>query len=298
MTDPFTQRVDVKGPAHRRVATAGERTATTMVVAESFSATPPSLGLGAALALLGGGSEARSRMEMQLGFKWQPELLGNVQSATWRARNSDEPWFTMQPMLLCGDEGVGRTHVARRLAQLATLPHAVFDLSGDLGTGHFRRRPRGPDLILPPPPVLAMAVSRCANPLVTVMGVDEADADAQRNLARMIDPETAGRWVDHATGSVVDLRQVSWMVQSRDPASVIPQLRRLFVPVELTWPARGDVPLHMVEVLAEAAFDAGLSDRVGERVDEGLQQLDRIGSHRSTARLYARANAWLVESFR
>ena len=286
MTDFFTRRVLLEDRDDRPGDGAGGVAAPTMVVAESFSAIPPLLGLGASLALLGGGTDARSRMEMQLGFTWQPDLLAHVRLASGRAGDADRRWFSMQPTLLCGDEGVGRTHVARRLAQLATLPHAVFHLPGGIGAELFRRQPRGPDVFLPPPPVLAMAASGCANPMISVTGIDEADAEAQRNLARMIDPETAGRWVDHATGSVVDLRQVSWMVQAKEPASVIPQLRRLLEPIELNWPARADVPLHMVEVIAEAALDAGRSDRVGERIGEGLQQLERIVSYRSTAQLY------------
>lgn len=268
-------------------------TAAAMIVAESLSSIPVPLGLALPLSLRGGDPEAQSRLHLGLGFCWQSQLLPSVHRAIRRSGDAASPWFTLPPLLVCGAAGVGRTHFARRLAQLAGLPHVGLDLSDPAGTEQLRQRPRGPDLVLPSLPVLAMAVSGCANPVISIAGLDGADLETQGELAKMIDPRTGARWVDFATRSTVDLRQISWIVQCRDPSMISPALLGLLSRVELHWPEPHELPLHLAEVLAEAAIDAGVIDRVEHRVAEGLIHLQRASGSRSTARLYESARHWV-----
>lgn len=275
----------------------GQITAESVLIAQGFGADAPSLGLAAALPLRGGGDRVRTRLTSELGFRWQAELRGVVESAVARSGIAGADWITLPPLLLCGPPGVGRTHFARRVAELAGLPHVGVAVGGALGVDQLRPSGCGPDLLLPSAPVLAMAVSRCANPVVNVFGVEALDAAGQAELARMINPETAGRWVDYACGAIVDLRHVNWMVQAREPGALEPCLVRLLQPVWLRFPEGADAALHLVEILAEAAIDLGVIDRVGSRASDGVEHLSRLRGKFSTARIYAFARQWLDEEF-
>ena len=264
-----------------------------VLVAQSFSTGLPPLGLDGALALRGGDPRARERLAFELGFGWQPAFRAVVEHAIVRSSGPDPTWFALPPLLLCGPSGVGRTHVARRVAELAGVPHVGLDLSGPGGAGQLRPSTRGPDLLIPSAPVLAMAVARCANPIISVFGAEMLDGEGQAELARMIDPSSAERWVDYACGATVDLRHVSWMIQGHEPGALAPSLLRLLHPVELQWPERHELPLHLAEVLAEAAIDLGVVERVGRRADEAITHLSRRHGPLATAPIYDAAQQWL-----
>lgn len=265
----------------------------TMTVAEGFTARQPRLGLGAPLALRGGEPEALRRLTLELGLGWQPQLRSMVDQAVVQARDERSPWFRLPPLLLTGEAGIGRTHAARRIAHAAGVPHAYLDFTDPAGVNQLRPRACGPDLTLPALPVLAMAIGGCANPIISVVGAEGLDRASLHEFAAMIDPVTAGRFIDHATGCIVDLRQVSWLVQCSDPREISSALSGLFVPVEMRWPQDDSLPLHLAEVLAEAAIDAGVIDQLGHQVADALTHLSRMCRRRSTAEIYEAARLWL-----
>lgn len=264
-----------------------------VLVAQGFASGSPALGLDVPLPLRGGDPQARERLTVDLGFGWQEEL----RTVLTRARLEGGDWLSLPPLLLCGPEGVGRTHVARRIAELAGVPHVSIAVGGALGIEQLRPSGCGPDLRFPSAPVLAIAVSRCANPIVSVSGADLLDASGQAELARMLDPATAERWVDYACAATVDLRHVNWMIQAHDPSALAPGLLRLVKPVLLRPPEGDDSPLHLVEVLAEAAIDKGVAYRLGALAEQGLAYLSRQHGARSTASIYAAAIRWLDAQF-
>jgi hypothetical protein len=261
----------------------------TMVVGTSFSSRPMGLGLDGELELRGCDKFALAQLQFAADVAPQPELAQIIRRALQTAQAAGRTWLRFGALLLEGTPGAGRTHLARRLAYLAGLPHAIFDLTEHGTFGSFRDAPQGPDLVLPCAPVVAMAATRCANPVITVLGVEGLDATAQVQLARMIDPDTAGRWVDHTLGGSVDLRQVSWLIQSHVPGQLVRELERLLHPVTLRPPTGADLAVHAAEVLAEAAIDANAPALAAEVVEHMLADLHHCHESRSTAHLYDRA---------
>ncbi len=268
-----------------------------VLVAQKFTSGPPALGLGVPLPLRGADPVARERLTTNLGFGWQAELRGVLDRAADRATLEGKDWLSLPALLLCGPKGIGRTHVARRIAELAGVPHVSVMVGGPFGIEQLQPTGCGPDLTLPSAPVLAIAVSQCANPVVTVSGIDTLDASGQDELARMLDPATGERWVDYSCRATVDLRHVNWIIQSHDPSALAPSLLRLVESVWLRPPEGSDVPLHLVEVLAEAAIDRGVVDRLGALAREGLAHLSRHRGTRATADIYAAAIQWLDAQF-
>lgn len=289
MTRDVSQRLRAPGVDVRALDAAGGSPTFSMVAAQSFSARPASMGLDAELSLDGGSDSDLRRIRRELGFGWQHELLAVVGGAVARAMSGEARWFTLPPMLLEGPAGVGRTHVARRLAQLAGVPHAMLDLSAPGAIEQLGQRPRGPDLVMPSVPVLAMAISRCANPMISVVGANRLDEAGQRFFALMIDPDTAARWVEDAVGATVDLRQVSWIVQADAGGMLSPSLARQLRPVGLRWPDPGAESLHFAEVIAEAAIDECVHGFTGAQIAAAMDTLARRTGQRSTASLYEAA---------
>jgi len=263
-----------------------------MTVAQGFSSRPPALGIGTALALRGGSQQDLTRLDLELDFSWQPALASVIAEAIDRARSPQAPWITTAPVLLLGENGVGRTHVARRFAHVAGLPHSTLDLQDVEVLERLQGIGRGPDVRIPLAPVLAMAASGCANPVITVLGAETATDSVQIELARMIDPATADRFADNSVGATVDLRQVSWFVQGQQPERIVAPLSRLLRRIELIRPSGSERLLHVAEIIAEAVADenAGASP-TGQSLKRLLDSLHRIPSDRSTSHLYDAARS-------
>ena len=100
-----------------------------MMVASAFSSRSVGLGLDRPLSLRGADRSVLARLPLDLGFFWQPDFRSLVETAIEGAVASISEGLTLPPMILTGPAGVGRTHVARRLAQLCDVPHVAFDLA-------------------------------------------------------------------------------------------------------------------------------------------------------------------------
>lgn len=286
-------------------ATRPERTgaaAPSMMFARSLSGRSLAFGSDVALELRGGNRLGPSGIVADLDIEWEPEFMGVVAQACADQRVRGRDWFTMPPILLSGPEGAGRTHLARRLANAAGLPHIMFDAS----TWMFTWRCAGPDVHLPMPITTAMVASGCANPVISVTGAQEASSGMIDLLARLIDQTCNDRFVDAGLGAVVNYSAATWIVQDTAKAvepsrptyagsvqqvhrGVSNTLSRLLQRVQLQDAGPEHYDLLVVDVLAEVLTDLGqplspridleeLFDRARRWPSPTMRQLyDRIG---------------------
>jgi hypothetical protein len=224
---------------------------------------------------------------------WHPALMRHVEAACGDQRVQGRDWFRMPPTLLAGDDGVGRTHIARRIARSAGLPHVVFDLA-DPRIGCREAPPEVPE---PVPPLVAMAISRCANPLVSVVNADTASPVALALITRLVDPRANRRVVATALGAQLDLGQVSWLVQSSAPDSLPHRLTDLLVRVDLEDPDGEDTDFVAIDLMAEVVADLGLPPPYAGTVDAILSRYrSRQGypsAHVGVGEMYAQIAARL-----
>ena len=233
----------------------------TTVVARSFGGGAVPLGLDRPLELRGGDRISPCGVPSALPLDWHPELLGIVASACRERVLMEEPWFTLPPLALDGEHGVGRTHVARQIARHAGLPFLSVDVSGSWGEEHSGSGRQHSDVCLPPPVIVAMAATGCANPVVLLEGADYASEACSVLLASMIDPRSSTRWVDEGMRAVIDLSHVNWLVSTDDADSLHPSLRSALETVELRTVAGGDTErfdLLAVSLLSEVMHDLGV----------------------------------------
>jgi hypothetical protein len=132
-------------------------------------------------------------------------------------------WFGHPPIVLVGAAGFGRGGGAHRIADLAGVPLVEVDGAEVEATAEGA----GFRTLDVPVPVLAMALTRCANPIVLI---DLADRNlnpfASRRPAEMLDPTRTGRWLHEGLRTVFDLSHVSWIVQASRHSPAIPAIDR------------------------------------------------------------------------
>jgi len=192
------------------------------VVAHPMGSSIAPLGLDRPIGLLGGnGRLAPGGMSSVLGIDHVKGLRSFVAEACRRQRTAGRDWYHHPPLALLGVHGVGKGAVAHWIAHNAGVP--LFRITAEEfrlpGSGGDHRMDRA----LPCAPVLAMAASCCANPVIVLeLDVDAPPTvEAAEGIAVMIDPRRNARWIDQDYQTIFDLSHISWVieVQGRVPAS-------------------------------------------------------------------------------
>lgn len=181
-------------------------------IATSWSGLDIPFGLGAPMQLSGGDALAPDRLPLNLHLDWAPELQAAVSTACLRQSATGRPWFTMEPTCISARKGTGRTLLARHIARTAGVPFVVMDVRRSFAEAQLRTGL--PDIAFPSVPLLAIAASGCANPVILVTGVDEAAEQQLDQLAAMIDPTTSARWNEPGLRVLVDLSHITWLIES------------------------------------------------------------------------------------
>lgn len=228
-----------------------------MIVGHSTSAEAPPLGLGEPFALLGGDRLGPSGIPFTVAHEWQPAFLDAVTAACDDLLVAERPWFRMPPTVLLGPDGTGRTHAARSLARAAGVPHVILNLSdpviaANIASGEIN------EALWVSPVVTAMAATRCANLVVTVIGAGR-HADAAVALAGMIDPVLGRAWAEERIATVVDLGEVSWIFQAATVAEIPVLLRDYLSVVQMQKVSCVRDSQIMVSLLSEVLDDLNLS---------------------------------------
>lgn len=126
------------------------------------------------------------------------------------------PWLSVRPMLIIGDPGVGKSHFARRLAELAGTGCGVADLSGTSDNRLIEGTPRGYTTAQPCFPALVMNQSRTANPVAIAEECNKAGGSARNgdpisSLLNLIEAGSAHGYFDKALLAPVDVSHVNWV---------------------------------------------------------------------------------------
>jgi hypothetical protein len=190
-----------------------------VVVAHPMGPHCATLGLDRPVALLGGGHRiAPDGMPCDLGMDHVAGLRSFVASACRRQASSDRDWYQHPPLALLGMRGVGKGMVAHWIARHAGLPLFRIAVNGlvvaEESAPDRTQRP------FPSIPVLAMAASCCANPVIVLEFDVKAPPtpEVEATIVRMIDPRRNARWIDDDLKTIFDLSRISWIIAVHAPA--------------------------------------------------------------------------------
>lgn len=256
-----------------------------MVVGRTLDGSTPPLGLGEPFALLGGDRLGPDGIPLRIMHDHQPTFRRWVTETCRASLEAERPWFRGRPLLLSGT-GTGRTHAARWLAHVVGVPHGVVNLSDPVIALNVAASGRVNEALWATPTTVAMAATRCANPVVTVVGADQAGDDVLAGLASMIDPEGGRTWSEDQLGVLVDLGEVTWIIQCDRPGALPAGIRDHATAVTLQHPRRTTESTLVLSVMLEAMADLGIDPadrRFGwRRLRPRLQR-----HHGSVGQLYA-----------
>jgi len=267
-----------------------------VIVANSFSDSPPRLGLDDPLELRGGDRLGPDGAVADMVIDWAPDLQAAVWQACRRQMAIEQPWFAMPPTALISPPGTGSVHLARQISRHAGLPLYLLDLGIAADPLQLRSTHSHWRVQTPAPPILAMAASGCANPIVLVTNIVDATEDTLDALVEMVTEHSAPRWVDTTLSATVDLSHINWLVQVT--GWYPPVLSNALQPVEINRadPSADLADLIAIGVIEEAMADLNLDGADLEDTSTLLADLRRRAMRRiGMADLYELARGGLLQ---
>lgn len=231
-----------------------------MIVGRALDGGPAPLGLSEPFALHGGDRLGPDGIAFDMIHEHQPAFLRWVTTSCQALIAAERPWFRAAPVLLTGAKGGGRTHTARRLARCAGVPHAVVNLTDPVIAANIASSGEVSEALWALPVTVAMATRRCANPVVSVVGIDKAGDDVAAGFLTMADPESGRGWYEDRLQTYVDFGEVTWVIQCDDLASVPAPLRAQATHVQFQALPRGLENTATLSIMLEVIEDLGLDE--------------------------------------
>lgn len=191
-----------------------------IVVAHPMGSNIAPFGLDRPIALLSNNDRlAPSGMPSALGIDHVAGLRSFVASACRSQTAAGNGWYHHAPLALLGFRGVGKGAAAHWIAKHAGVP--LFRITADEFRLPEHDGMHRMDRPLPCAPVLTMAASCCANPVIVLeIDVDAPPTvEAAEAIAVMIDPRRNARWIDQDYQTIFDLSHISWIIEVQGRAA-------------------------------------------------------------------------------
>ena len=151
------------------------------------------------------------------------EPLEDIRKQLALCLSSEDP-LELEPMLLLGDPGIGKTHFARRLAKLLGTGYNFIGMSS-LTAGWILSGASAQWKNAKPGKVFdALVNGDYANPVIVVDEIDKASGDSQYDplgsLYTLLEHDTACDFVDEFAEVPIDASEVVWIATANDSRSI------------------------------------------------------------------------------
>ena len=201
----------------------------------------------------------------------------------------------LPPFLLVGPPGIGKTRVARQLANSLGLAFASLALAGASDNRELAGTARGWSSAHPAWPVEQLAHLRSANPMLLVDEIDKAGGSDQNGrpaatLLAMLEPTTAAVYQDECLGGPIDLSHINWILSANSANDLPAALMSRLIVLTVTAPEPDQVGRLLDSMAHDLAREHGLTDpRLLPVLSQDAQDQLHTGyrAHRDPRRLRA-----------
>ena len=208
------------------------------------------------------------------------EPLEDIRKQLALCLSSDDP-LELEPMLLLGDPGIGKTHFARRLSKLLGTGYNFIGMSS-LTAGWILSGASAQWKNAKPGKVFdALVNGDYANPVIVVDEIDKASGESQYDplgsLYTLLEHDTACDFIDEFAEVPIDASDVVWIATANDARGIPePILNRMNVyaiePPDLDGSRRIAQNIYE-ELRAEHAWGRAFPPQLGS---ESLERLARF----------------------
>lgn len=182
----------------------------------------------------------------------------NAVSLLTRDLRDGEP-LRMQPALLVGPPGSGKSRLVRRLAETTQSYVYRFDAASSMD-GMFGGTPKGWSSAQPSVPARAILTSQQANPIVMVDEIEKAatstyNGNLWSSMTPFLERETASRYRDSGIDAELNLSNVNFIATANDLGQLPAPLRDRFRIIRVPLPTLDHLPELAGQVMRDLAMD-------------------------------------------
>nr|WP_250808559.1 AAA family ATPase [Neorhizobium tomejilense] len=191
---------------------------------------------------------------LQSEFPWMTAANREVAVAVARTERQKAKHWRMQPSLLLGPPGVGKTRWIRRVSELTGAPSHSISLSGVANSKSIIGSERGWASARPSFMALGFMSTFVANPIFHVDELDKTtETNVQDSMLPILEGETARAYPDMYLLGKLDLRWATFLFSANDLAKVSPELVTRLKVLHVRRPSQVEVTKIIPTMVLEAA---------------------------------------------